>query len=234
MTGIIDSALGILRASDTRLTTAANNVSNLATPGFKRQVSFSQAVDDATSAAQTTSQFVERRTDFSQGRMIETGNPLDLAIAGEGFFQLRDGERIVHSRHGQFRRADDGTVVTEQGYVLQQQGGGDLVIESGAVEIQRDGTVLGGGVPVGRIALSAAPPGTTAPAGGSIFAGEFGEDVETPDIRQGSLEASNVALSDEMTAMMAALRQAETGARLITTYDELLGRAISAFGQSGR
>jgi flagellar basal-body rod protein FlgG len=73
------------------------------------------------------------------------------------------------------------------------------------------------------------------PLGGSAFtaAGEM-EEVAEPGLRQGMVEASNVTLSDEMTAMMATLRHAETGARLVTVYDELLGRAIQTLGQVGR
>jgi flagellar basal-body rod protein FlgG len=234
MTDIVDSALSILRGSEVRLSTVANNVGNVATPGFKRQVSFAQAIQDMSGgAAPPGAVSVSRRTDFGQGRMIETGNPLDLAIAGEGFFRLRDGERIVHSRHGQFHRADDGRVMTQQGYVLQQQGGGDLVVD-GDVQVLRDGTILSDGGPVGRIGLALPPEAAPDTEGGSMFAGDFGEDVEAPDIRQGAVEASNVTLADEMTAMMIAVRQAETGARLIATYDELLGRAITTLGQAGR
>jgi flagellar basal-body rod protein FlgG len=234
--GVIESALSILRSSDARVGTIASNVSNAATPGFKRQVSFSQALGAVarTGIGVADASVASTRTDFSQGRMTETGNSLDLAIAGDGFFRLRNGDQIVFSRHGQFQRGEDGTVMTEQGYVLQQLGGGDLVVEDGAIEVLRDGTVLSAGASIGRIALSSPPTGTELQSvgGGSLFEG-FAEDVAEPDIRQGALEASNVALGDEMTAMMIALRHAETGARLVTVYDELLGRAITAFSQGG-
>jgi flagellar basal-body rod protein FlgG len=168
--------------------------------------------------------------------MIETGNPLDVAIAGDGFFALRAGERIVYSRQGQFRLSDSGTVVSAQGHVLQQAGGGDLVLDNESVEILADGTVVGDGRPLGRIALWRIEDGGELEAlGGSEFLlPESAAEVEQPSLRQGMLEASNVVLGDEMTAMMIAMRQAESGARLISVYDDLIGRAITTFGQGMR
>ena len=59
-------------------------------------------------------------------------------------------------------------------------------------------------------------------------------EVASPELRQGMIEGSNVALADEMVSMMDALRQAEGGAHLVQTYDDLMGRAISTLGQGGR
>jgi len=60
---------------------------------------------------------------------------LDIAITGPGFLQLRSGKQVFYSRQGQFRVAADGTVVTPQGLVLQQQGGGDLTLDNAAVKV---------------------------------------------------------------------------------------------------
>jgi flagellar basal-body rod protein FlgG len=174
------------------------------------------------------------RSDLGQGRLSRTENPLDVAISGAGLFQLRAGEEIVYSRQGHFRVAEDGTVVSGQGHVLQQAGGGDLSLQSSAVEITEDGTILDAGRPVARIALFAPADGVSleASGGGTIFAAGSREmeEVAAPALRQGMVEASNVVLGDEMVAMMAALRQAESGARLVQLYDDLLGRAITTFG----
>jgi flagellar basal-body rod protein FlgG len=169
--------------------------------------------------------------------MSSTGNPLDLAVSGEGFFQLRAGKEIVYSRQGQFRLGPDGTVVSPQGYVLQQAGGGDLVLERAAVKILADGTVLDGDRPVGRVGLFGTAPGhAPQPLSGSIFtiSEDAVEEIAAPELRQGMVEASNVTLGDEMVEMMAVLRQAEGGSRIVQLYDDLLGRAISTFGQGGK
>ena len=233
MTGLIESATAIMGGAQRRLEIVSSNVANISTPGFKRQVSFSDLVAGTSSSDVA----VRAKADLVQGKMSTTGNPLDVAISGPGFFQLRAGEETVYTRHGQFRRAEDGTVVTPQGYRLQQAGGGDLVLDRGEVEIRADGSVLDGGQPVGRIALFAPGESGTAEAlGGSLFAigADAAQEIERPELRQGMVEASNVSMGDEMVGMMAALRQAESGARLIQLYDELMGRAITTFGQGGK
>lgn len=233
--GLIESASEILSASERRLENVSNNVSNISTPGYKRQVSFEDVMGGREAAAAGIP--LRHRADFSQGQMSRTGNPLDLAISGTGFFRLRAGDDILYSRQGQFSVAADGTVVTRQGHVLQQAGGGDLVLERSAVEILEDGTVLDGSRPVARIGVySAADPAALRPLGGSMFAGseEAMEEAPAAAVRQGMVEASNVVLGDEMVTMMTTVRQAEGGARLVQIYDDLLGRAITTFGQGGK
>jgi flagellar basal-body rod protein FlgG len=157
----------------------------------------------------------------------------DMALSGDGFFELRAGDRTIYSRQGQFRLTADGTLVTPLGHVLQQQGGGDLVLANAAVTILEDGTVLDDGRPVARIAL-AAPDRLEAmiPVGASAFAADA-SSMHASDavVRQGMTESSNVSLSEEMVAMTSVARQAETGARLVQVYDDLLARAISTLGQ---
>ena len=236
MPDLVDSAAAILGASERRLETVANNVTNLSTPGFKRQLSFVEMLP-AQSRDLAAGLMLRARPDLAQGQMKQTGNPLDLAISGAGFFRLRAGDTFVYSRQGHFRRAADGTVVSPQGHVLQQAGGGDLVVERLAVEVLADGAVLDEGRPVGRIGLFAAAEGASAePLAGSLFAisSEAAEEATGSELRQGMIEASNVSLGDEMVAMMAALRQAESGARLVQLYDQLMEQAITTFGRSGR
>lgn len=236
MSGLIKSAAAILSASERRLEVAAHNVSNISTPGFKRQIGFSQLLN-ARGGAQVAggAQQVAVRRDFAQGKLSPSKNPLDIAISGNGFFQLRAGDTMVYSRQGQFSRAADGSVVTPQGYVLQQAGGGDLVIDSAQVSVLEDGTVLDKGVPVARLAaFMPADTATLQPVGETAFALPGGSMDAVPDagFRQGMTENSNVAIGDEMVTMMTALRQSEGGARLVQVYDDLLGRALQTLGQS--
>lgn len=232
MQGLIESASGILSASERRLENVSNNVSNISTPGFKRQISFEEVMSGRESAA---AEALRQRADFSQGQLSKTGNPLDLAISGPGFFRLRSGGEILYSRQGQFRVGADGAVINSQGQILQQAGGGDLVLERAAVEILEDGTVLDGTRPVGKIGVYVAGDAATMRSlGGSTFAAseDAMEDAPASALRQGMVEASNVVLGDEMVTMMATVRQAEGGARLVQIYDDLIGRAISTFGGS--
>ena len=205
-------------------------MANISTPGYKRQIGFADLVQDQRIGAVPSWSV---RHDVEQGKLQSTGNPFDLAISGAGYFRLRSGDTTLYSRQGQFHRDPDGMVVTSQGYVLQQQGGGDLVLDGDAMIIAHDGTVTDHGQAVARIALERASDASAMVSVGESFFSAGASSMDEADgatIRQGMVEGSNVSLGDEMTQSMTALRQAETGARLIQLYDDLMGRAVTAFG----
>ncbi len=240
MRDFVDIAARVMSASEQRLEHVATNVSNSSTPGFKRQGVFQIAAADIQTAVLPEARAgaglaMQLRTNFSTGSLKPTGNPLDLAIDGAGFFSLMASDGVRLTRGGQFQRQEDGTVVSAQGHALQDASGGDLVVGVPDPVFLPDGTVLENGLPTGRVALvtvdETASLGITS---GSLFVPQSGEDVAPMSggvIRQGMLEGSNVAMPAEMLEMMEAVRQAETGARLIQLYDTLMGRAISTFGQ---
>lgn len=236
MPSLLDSASAILSSAERRLETSAQNVANAATTGFKRQVSFTEALTDAATDS------AERRApdmlvDFTQGRLIETASPYDFAVFGPGLFQLRDGERLILSRGGSFVRGEDGVLADSLGRILQQAGGGDLKLRSEAVAILDDGTVLEDNRPTARLALyEAADASTFTALGGSAFAADpvALAESEGSQVRQGFLENSNVVTSDEMIAAMASIRRAEGGGRLVQVYDQLIGQAITTFSRSGK
>ena len=231
MADLIESARAILSVSERRMEATANNVANLTTPGFKAQKLYSEVISEVSTLAPGSTENV--RADLSQGRLTKTDNPLDLAIGGPGFFRLMGADGgMVYSRHGQFRRDGEGRLVNAQGLALQAADGGDILLASPDAEIRPDGTLLVDGAAVARIGLFQPAEGTaTAPMGGSLFAFAEPEEVREPQLHSGMVEASNVALADEMVAMMEAMRSAEGGARLVQTYDELMGKAINTFGQ---
>ncbi|MFA7595101.1 MAG: flagellar hook basal-body protein [Novosphingobium sp.] len=237
MPRLMESASAILASSERRVEAVSRNVSNASTAGYKKQVAFAQTLDRATESFPP--QVAETRflTDFSQGRLRHTGKPLDLAIHGPALLQLRAGDDLVYSRGGAFTLGDGGSVIDAAGRILQQAGGGDLVLDGQDVEILGDGTVLQAGVPVAAIGLYDAGQGSgIAAIGGSVFRASPSGLAEANGsvLRQGQLESSNVVMSDEMVAMMAAVRQSEGGARLAQTYDQLIGQAITTFSRSGR
>ena len=234
MSGLIDLAAAILSQSGRRVELAAQNVSNVATPGYKKHVGFSEFLKTGELAGERVpaeSSFV----DFATGKQIETGNPLDLALGGSGFFVVRGEDSLLYTRHGQFQRDPDGRLVTGEGLALQARGGGDLVLRDGPFEVGPDGIVVQDGTPVGGIAVESfeLPSALTDRGGGYFEAGsEASAEPAAATVRQGALEASNVSTGEEMVAMMASLRRAEAAQRLVNTYDELMGRALSAFGQA--
>lgn len=230
MSGLVESATAIMRMAERRLDVIAHNVSNISTSGYKRRIGFAGVM---AARSETGMPEFAVHLDGDQGRLSETGNPFDLAISGAGYFRVRSGGSFLFSRQGQFRRDADGLLVTPQGYILQQAGGGDLVLDGATTTIGQDGTVLDGNRPIARIAIERPLDGASLAAVGESFfsiPSEATEDSFDAMVRQGMIEASNVSLGDEMTQSMVAIRQAESGARLIQLYDELMGRAVSAFG----
>jgi flagellar basal body rod protein FlgG len=237
-TGIAELGEILLARSEQRLETVSRNVSNLTTPGFKREVPFMEGVAgpsvDGTADADAT-QKLGGQTDFAQGALRLTGSPLDLAMTGPGFFQVRSEDQFYYVRGGQFLRGADGRISNALGHTLQTVSGGDLILDGSDVEILTDGVVLQGGTPVARIGVFNTTDGADLiSAGGGLFVSQGGEmtEVETSSIRQGMLESSNVELAEEMLTMMDALRQAESGARLIRLYDSLIGQSVTTFGQT--
>jgi flagellar basal-body rod protein FlgF len=232
--GLIESAIAVMRASSGRLEASADNVANMTTPGYRRRVSYSEVTASIDGTAVLPRSAL--RSDLAQATLTSTGNSLDLAINGSGFFQLRDGEDVYYTRAGHFRVADDGRLVSSQGYALQLAGGGDASVENGRFEVLADGTILAGERPLGRIIIMEPSEGAALESvSGSLFmiAGEA-QEASGSALRQGMVEGSNVSLGQEMVGMMAAVRQAESGARIVQAYDDLVGRAITTFGQSGR
>jgi len=235
MGAIPEVASRILAQSELRVEIAAQNMSNATTPGYKRRLYFQEMLSNAAAPGLAAASDASA-TDFSAGKLSNTGNPFDLAIEGEGFFQVRDtSDRVLYTRGGQFNRDADGRLVSPAGLVLQAEGGGDLILKGGDLKIAADGMVLEDGEPTARIALAAfdAPGGARAEGGAFALPESQTRAAGRATVRQGMLETSNVTTGSEMISIMEAVRRAEAGQKLVNLYDDLLGRALQTFGQVG-
>lgn len=238
--GLLELGEILLSSSQRRLESVARNVANTATPGFRAERVYEEilatranAEGDATSPERRTA----ITTDFSDASLQLTGAPLDLAIAGQGFFEVRDGDALGYLRSAHFSRDVEGRLVDDAGRALQGVNGGDIFVSDGALDILVDGTLLQGGVPIARLKV-VAPPDLSAltPLGGALFGAPDNAmtPVEEPLVRQGMIESSNVETAEEMLQMMTAIRQAETGARIVQAYDGLIGQAITTLARTQR
>jgi flagellar basal-body rod protein FlgG len=227
--GLIELGEIMVVGAQRRLETASHNVANLTTPGYRKGVAFHETLaNEATANGNSFS------TDFTTGALRATGQPFDLALSSEGFFCIRGDNGVYYTRSGQFARDAEGRIVDGRGFVLQTADGQDLVVGAQNVEILADGVVLEGGVPVARIGVFAtAPQSRLERIGGAYFSAppDGMHDVASPLVRQGMLEGSNVDLPAEMLMVMSAMRQAEVGARVVQTYDSLIGQTISTLGR---
>lgn len=230
----------------------AHNAANVDTPGFKQTLAAMQLFKttpvvyppgNVTEAPTLTSigsvglgvDTSEDFTDYTPGGLQSTGQPLDLAVNGNGFFRVKtpNGER--YTRDGRFSRDSAGNLVTVDGYqVLNTSGQAITFQQSGVLSVAGNGTITVDGVVVGQIGLALFTDpktqlthdlpntfsATTTPAttGGGI-------------ITQGYLEMSNADPTSLMTRMISVSRAYEAAQQLVTTQDGLLGQAIQSLGQ---
>jgi flagellar basal body rod protein FlgG len=229
MGGVTEIAASMLSRAFERTETAAQNLTNMTTPGYKAQRSFAGLLIDSSQRANTKPAF-----DFSAGALQNTGDPLNLAISGTGFFTVSSGAETYYTRDGQFTRDADGRLVTAGGFALQADNGGDVVVSQNNPQILEDGTVVENGQPVSHIGLTnfADLSALSAHGAGLYAAAQPADALATGRIRQGMIETSNVSTADEMVSIMASTRTAESGSKLIQVYDDLMGRALDAFGQT--
>ncbi len=212
---------------DRQIDTIAQNLANVSTTGYKRDdVSFedylmqSDTAPGAISDGRTMAQMGSVTTDFSSGEMIHTGNTLDVAINGDGFFSI---EGDLYTRNGNFTVDSQGNVVDQKGRQVQGQGGAiNLSAATGAVSIGPDGSVSVGGKVVDKIkVVKFDNPMALKRAGGVDFTSDTPPEtvVDTPDVKQGFLEASNVNAVSEMMKMITAQREFESFQGVISSFD---------------
>ncbi|MFA7603954.1 MAG: flagellar hook-basal body complex protein [Novosphingobium sp.] len=235
MPDLVSAATAILSQAQRRVEMAGENVANATSPAYKRRIPFA-VYADAAEDRRPVAPSLSAAIDHSPGKLVQTGNPYDLAIVGTGFFALRDGQGTRYARAGRFSRREDGRLVDALGGVLQSAAGADVIANGAGFEVRPDGEIRSEGAVAGRIGVfDTADPQRLVPTGGGFA--DHGSILELSahaQVAQGSYEASNVSTGDEMVRMMEALRLAESGQRLMITYDDMMGRVISTFGDSVR
>jgi|AMFO01.1.fsa_nt_gi flagellar basal body rod protein FlgG len=169
-------------------------------------------------------------TNFGQGVLQSTGRSLDVALEGEGFFQVQTPEGVRFTRDGRFHRDADGNLVTTQGYLVLNANGQPMQLpQAGEVAIARDGTVSVDEQAVGRLGLFQVPVVSLQRAGENLFistsaaASQPATDVR---VRQGFLEGSNVDIAGTLVEMMSVARTYEASQRLVQIQDQVLARTM--------
>ncbi len=241
-----------LDAQDTRMRVISNNLANVNTTGYKRdRAAFEtlayQTITTPGAASTSESKYATglnvgtgvrtqgtSRID-TQGGLQQTGNSLDLALDGDGYFQVQlPGGALGYTRAGNFSRSPEGLLVTSQGYQVQP----GITIPEGATSltIGTDGTVsatvAGASTDLGQIQVASFPNGAglltqgdnflvETAASGAANLGIAGADGRG-NIRQGSLEGSNVNVVEELVDMIETQRAYEVNSKMIKATDEML------------
>jgi flagellar basal-body rod protein FlgF len=219
-----------LAAQTDALELVAHNLANLSTVGYRgEQATFhsllaggSVVSSNALNAAVNDYGVLGgSRVDLSAGSLAATGNPLDLAIAGPGFFVVQTATGPVYTRNGSFHATPTGQLVTLQGdAVLGQQGA--IVVPSGAVAVSDDGTVSVDGTVVEQLRLAEFAPNTSLKAlGNALYAAPTGSALvpASSSIRQGMLENSNVSPVEGAVQLITLQRNAEMMQRALSIFD---------------
>ncbi len=211
----------------------ANNIANANTDGYKAERmlfdTYLQPIGAAGQAAFV--QDVAVAHDTREGEIAVTGNPLDIAIKGEGFFPIDTTEGVRYARGGHFQLDQDGVLVTSSGHPLLGDDGFPIIATPDATDItiSSDGVVSSEGIEIGRL-----QPVTfdnlyalRKVAGGLYQTDQTPIPASDAKIEQGAIEKSNVEPIIEMTRMIALLRSYQSTQRLIQEQNQLRQRAIT-------
>lgn len=256
MTDILSVVATALQADQTRLDQASLNAANASTPGYRRGTVVAVAFDQAFSSAAQSAGFepgtagasavrhpswvaakpvLQRATDFTHGALMQTGRALDIAVEGEGFVSLTDGQRTWLTRTASLMVSSSGELVGPRGLRIVSDQGDLRPGSDQGLSIQGNGQLLRGDQVLGQIrVVRPVDAAQLVSQDGVLF--EVGEQVlesanDRGVLRAGFLEGSNTNHLKEMLGVMENVRHFESLIRLAQGYDEVLGRAIQKLGE---
>jgi flagellar basal-body rod protein FlgF len=224
-----------------RLEVVSENLANVNTVGHKGgHVAFSEVLAQVSQQKDRPGGMVaigEQRTDFSQGILQQTENPLDVAIDGEGFFAIATERGTRYTRQGNFSRAADGTIVTTLGEPVLGETG-PLRVSGKDLQITPEGTVVTADGEIGRLQIVRfADPKTLMKEGHGLFRAPEGSaqpavsaSTTTPEgfsLLQGYVEEANVTPIETLVSLITTQRQFEVYARAMKTMDAATEKVLN-------
>ncbi len=231
-------------AQNRRLQVIANNLANLETTGFKRDVALLQARNteaivqglDAPGSGSINDigggvQVQETVTDLSPGGYRQTSRPEDFAIRGDGYFVVKKSGENLLTRAGNFNFTAEGALTTDQGCPVLDQDGTPIVMDPNLPwSLSREGELLQDGARIPLAVVRPRQPGDLVKIGGNMFRPLAAPVPVQPEVRRvesGYLETSGVNSVVEMMDMISASRAFESNVTLIKNHDHMLGNLIS-------
>jgi flagellar basal-body rod protein FlgG len=235
--GLYSAAAG-MSAQQEQIDAIGNDLANVSTTGYKAQrVGFqdllynqvNQAGTATTTGAGAVASIIGR--DGAQGTLQQTGQPLDLAIEGEGYFQVKlSSGQLSLTRNGALSVDSQGHLVTDDGSLLDPPITLPPKVSAGEVTIASDGTVSAGTTKLGQIKIFtvAAPDKLLADGHGGFTTSAASGAAKAAtgfQLQQGALEGSNVDMGSEMVTMMSTQRNYQLASTAIKTQDQMLAIA---------
>ena len=227
--GFVDVARAAL-CQQNNLDVISSNLANVNTPGFKGdRLIFSDLMER------------EVMHVMDQGALRATDNPLDVAIGGEGFFQVQTPNGVRLTRDGAFKMLSDGRLVTSQGFPVLGQGGAPITLNPNGSQPHIDdrGGVTQDGDQVGIIGVvKVEDPNGLLKEGANLFVGPDGKLPPTIDsldavFNQGYLEVSNIEVVAEMVQMINTMRSYESYQKALQAMHEMDNKAVNQVGRVG-
>ena len=205
----------------------SNNLANASTTGYKSdRILFNEEMTR------------KLQTHYAQGNIKVTDNPLDVAISGDGFFQVRTGNGIRLTRDGAFIMLGDGSLVSGSGNPVLDEGGNPIALNplAGQPYIDAGGQIMQGSEIVGRIGVMDVDLATIQKIGDNLFGPLEGETLNaTPSqdfqLEQGALEMPNTTVVREMVAMISSFRAFESYQKAMHAFSEMDSKAANQVGK---
>jgi len=227
MDPLLISAASGMKSRMESLDMLANNIANTGTAGFKADREFYGLY------RQQLPVIENQWTDFSQGTLTATGNPLNLALSGSGFFALNSPAGVVYTRNGNFQISKSNELATPDGYTLRNtlDNGKPIKVDpSQLVEINKDGTVRQNGQDLGRIEVDSLDAAAISKLGSTYFAmtDPKAAVVTAPaaEVLQGQIEQSNVPVAESAVKLVGVMRQFEMLQKAMNLGSEMSKSAI--------
>lgn len=237
----------------------ANNIANANTNGYKRDITLARTFPDMliskigdveqkvnggkkvippkeVGRLGTGACLDEVFTDFTSGIMQKTDNPLDLALAGEGYFVVETPQGERFTRGGNFKINQEGILCNQQGFPVLDSNDQEIYIRTGMVSIDSYGDIMDGNEYIARLKIAFFEDNSILEKQGDVF---FNPRQEVnyelllqPQIMQGFLEGSNVNIVHEMVQMISITRAYELSQKVVQAQDETLQAAIEQVGRT--
>lgn len=234
MNPLTSAAASGIRARIESLDILANNIANAASPGFKTdRESFgsylsSEALDSPAGTTPPVLPVTERQwTDFAQGSITPTGNQLDLALDGKGFFVANGPSGPLYTRGGSFQISKQSELQTSEGYTIQGKDGKPIQLDSSkAVDVDPEGTVRQDGQAISQISVVDFANSAALSKQGNNY---FRLDVSSPqptsqsdaEIQQGKIEAANSQPAESAVRLVSVMRQFESLQKALAIGNEM-------------
>jgi len=239
--GLYIAATGMY-AELTRQDQLANDLANSSTPGYKPtrapQTSFGDTLVTNAQGQTVGSiglgvQVDAPQVDLTQGPSIQTNQPLDVELIGQGFLTVKTATGTAYTRDGQLTTDANGQLLTSTGETVLDSQGQPITIPPGSSpQIGTDGTITVGGKTVAKLGL-ATLSGSIVKLGDNLFTGTAGAAPAGTLVRQGYLEGSGADAAKSMIDMIVSMRAYESSQKVIQAIDETLQKGISTGSANG-